>query len=165
MSSKSNPIDERQAALREDALRVATSHLAEGNGVAESIELAIDYLYSRTYVWNGEEEMREWLKSRLNPRAADASSKTMKSAPSDKESAKFASTKKNLLIACCFGLILGLILGFFLAPRLHQSDEFTVQILNAATAFKINKRTGQTWKFNRVTDKWEPIQSTADMQR
>jgi uncharacterized membrane-anchored protein YhcB (DUF1043 family) len=53
------------------------------------------------------------------------------------------------------GLIIGVSLGF--AGSRLTSDLYTIQVMNGATALKINKRTGESWRFDRVQNHWNPI--------
>lgn len=63
--------------------------------------------------------------------------------------------KDKLLIGIAVGLVLGLLLGRFL----FQSDAYSISVLNQYVAIKINKRSGETWRFDMSNDKWARIET------
>ena len=155
-------IDERQAALRDAALHVANDNLKKGKSISESVELAIDYLYSQTTAWCQEDEMRAWLKAQLG-----SSPETMKTESVKEKPTILSQFNRNSLVAGGMGLALGLLIGFLLLALLPHPDEFVVQIMNNSTAIKVNKRTGETWKLHREPGgyQWEPLQNGTNVQR
>ena len=66
---------------------------------------------------------------------------------------------KLLLTGLGIGLVAGMLIGFLFNRYALQSENFSVQILNQHTAIKLNKRTGQTWRFFRgeLEKGWQPI--------
>ena len=66
---------------------------------------------------------------------------------------------RHLWIGLGIGVFVGALIGFFSNKHIIQSEIYSVQILSQTTAIKINKRTGETWRFYRgESDKgWQPI--------
>ena len=63
---------------------------------------------------------------------------------------------KQLLFGVVVGVVIG-ISGSLIALRTSNRDEYSVSVLNERTAIKINKRTGESWQFDRVNRVWAPI--------
>lgn len=145
-------IDERDAVIRgvrEAAIYIAEYSFRSGKGVAESVEDAIAFIRSRTKEWKNEEELRHWLVVHLNT----DSSRSL----TDLSIMKTSAIKRDRIVVMSIGFIAGICLGGLTCQKLVRSDDFTIQIMNQVTALKINKRTGETWEYDRRNKMWTPI--------
>lgn len=140
--------------LRDAALQLAVQSLQNGKSLDESIGTAIEHIRRRTKVWRNEDELRGWLERKLSERSNNVATKS--------RLMKIENLRKPLFVGLIAGFIVGICAGVIATRFLFYSDDFSVQIMNHATAIKTNKRTGETWIMNRDDGVWQSTKTAPE---
>jgi hypothetical protein len=67
--------------------------------------------------------------------------------------------KTTIIVGILGAFTLGVLSGYLGQQYLMPVDRYTIQVVNAGVALKIDKRTGESWRFDPHNNIWLPVRN------